>query len=181
MTPQTLSLWAEILIRLPSSRLILKHRSFDHADVKEAFIRPFREANIDTQRITFEGFSQENAEYLATYHKVDIGLDPMPFGGGTTTYESIWMGVPVVTYAGDTLMGRLSASLMHRLGLPDYVCDTPDKYVETVLDRSSDLEHLSAVREALRGMAKETVFNGRQYVSELEEAVHDLWRSTSQT
>ena len=91
------------------------------------------------------------------------------------------MGVPVVTYAGDTLMGRLSASLMQRLGLPDYVCDTPDKYVETVLDRSSDLEHLSAVREALRGMATETIFNGRQYVAELEEAVHDLWRLASQT
>ena len=181
MTPQTLSLWAEILIRLPSSRLLLKHRSFDHADVQEAFIRPFREANIDTQRIAFDGFSQENAEYLATYHKVDIGLDPMPFGGGTTTYESIWMGVPVVTCAGDTLMGRLSASLMHRLGLPDYVCDTPDKYVETVLDRSNDVEHLSAVRGALRGMAKETIFNGRQYVAELEEAVQSLWRSASQT
>ena len=101
---------------------------------------------------------------------MDIGLDPMP--GGGTTHRVHLDGRPVVTCAGDTLMGRLSASLMHRLGLPDYVCDTPDKYVETVLDRSNDVEHLSAVRGALRGMAKETIFNGRQYVAELEEAVH---------
>ena len=181
MTPQTLSLWAEILTRLPGSRLLLKHRYFDHADVQEAFIRPFREANIDTQRITFDGFSRGNEEYLAAYHKVDIGLDPMPFGGGTTTYESIWMGVPVVTYAGDTLMGRLSASLMDKLGLPDYVCDTPDEYVETVLDRSNDVEHLSTVRGALRDRAEGTIFNGPQYVAELEEAIQDLWQSASQT
>lgn len=180
MTPQTLSLWADILIQLPNSRLFLKHRSFDHADVQEAFTRPFREANIDTQRIAFDGFSQDNAEYLAAYHKVDIGLDPMPFGGGTTTYESIWMGVPVVTCAGDTLMGRLSASLMHRLGLPDYVCDTPDDYVETVLNRASEMEHLPTLRGSLRNTAAQTIFNGPRYVAELEEAVQDLWRSAPQ-
>ena len=159
----------------------MPHRFFDHADVQEWFIRPFRAANVDTQRIAFDGFSQDNSEYLSAYRKVDIGLDPMPFGGGTTTYESIWMGVPVVTYAGDTLMGRLSASLMHRLGLPDFICETPEDYVETVLDRSNDLEYLSTLRGSLRNRAAETIFDGAQYVRELEKAIQDLWEPASQT
>ena len=180
MTPTTLGLWVDILNRLPDSHLFLKHKSFDHADVKEEFTRPFREANIDTQRISFEGFSQDYARYLAAYHNVDIGLDPMPFGGGTTTYESIWMGVPVITYAGENFMGRLSASLMHRIGLSDHVCDTREDYIETALNLAANKKSLATLRVSLRNTAEQTIYNGARYVAELEGVVEDLWRSYSE-
>lgn len=181
LTPETLSLWVQILTRLPDSRLFLKHRSFRSVEVQEEFTRPFGKANIDIRRIEFEGFSEDSNIYLSAYHKVDIGLDPIPFGGGTTTYESIWMGVPVVTHAGENIMGRLSASLMHRLGLSEFVCENTEDYVEIALSRASAIESLSRIRESIRGTSIKSIFNGARYMAELEEKLCELWRDYYQT
>jgi len=176
LTPETVMLWADILSSIPGSRLFLKHRSFGHADIRAEFLKPFRDAHIDETRIEFEGFTQDGADYLAAYHKVDIGLDPLPFGGGTTSYESLWMGVPILTLAGNSLMGRLTASLMHRLDHSEFVCETPEEYVAKARILAGDLDALNSIRENLRQNAHDTIFDGAQYVRELENALRTLWQ-----
>ncbi len=176
LTPETLALWADILRQVPQSRLFLKHRALGHEDVQTGFLKLFRDVHIDENRIVFEGFSPDSSDYLSAYHNVDIGLDPLPFGGGTTTYESLWMGVPVVTLAGHSLMGRLSASLMHRLGHPEFVRATPEDYVAAAVRLAGDPDKLGELRGGLRQTAQETIFDGWRFVSELEDALRALWR-----
>ena len=91
------------------------------------------------------------------------------------------MGVPVVTHAGEIIMGRLSASLMHRLGLSEFVCENTEDYVEIALSRASAIESLSKIRESIRGTSIKSIFNGARYMAELEEKLCELWRDYYQT
>ena len=175
MTPECLSLWSEILRIIPSSQLFLKHRSFEKEEICQHFLKQFENMGISNHRLIFSGFTQDIKQYLNTYNLVDIALDPIPFGGGTTTYESIWMGVPVLTMVGNTIMGRLTGSIMTRLGLTEFVTGSAKNYVSKAQELSSDLTKLSEIRMNLRSSAQEHIFNAKQYVEELEEACRNIW------
>ena len=177
ITSDCLSLWAEILRIVPSSQLFLKHRSFENEEVCEHFLEQFKDMEVAKHRLIFSGFTQEIKQYLNTYNLVDIALDPIPFGGGTTTYESIWMGVPVLTMVGNTIMGRLTGSIMSRLGLTQFVTRDTNTYVSKAKELTSDLSTLSTIRMNLRSSAQRKIFNAKPYVEELEEACRDIWIS----
>ena len=175
MTPECLSLWSNILRIVPSSQLFLKHRSFDKEEICQHFTEQFKNMGISNHRLIFSGFTQDTKQYLNAYNLVDISLDPIPFGGGTTTYESIWMGVPVLTMVGNTIMSRLTGSIMSRLGLTEFVTRSAENYVSKAQQLSSDLTKLSEIRMNLRSSAQEKVFNAKLYVKELEKACRDIW------
>lgn len=175
LTPQTIDLWADILMQVPGSRLLLKQRAFDSHNVQNRFSEMFQLKGVSADRLDYEGYTRDGADYLAAYNRIDIALDPTPFGGGTTSYESIWMGVPIVTLMGDSLMGRLSASHMTRVGHPEYVADTPESYIETAVRRASDIEALSNLRAGLREQAAGTIFNAAHFVREFDDALTQLW------
>src|SRR5260221_12351274 len=90
------------------------------------------------------------AEYLKTYDEIDIALDPFPLGGGTTTCDALWMGVPVVTLAGKAAVGRGGLSILSNVGLTDLVAPDVDAYVQIALDLARDVPRLSALRAGLR-------------------------------
>jgi predicted O-linked N-acetylglucosamine transferase (SPINDLY family) len=110
--PRILDLWAEILQRVPTSQILLKYGGLDSHEVQEHVRGLFMQRGVDGNRIIIEGWS-EHRELLAAYNRVDLALDTQPYSGGVTTCEALWMGVPVVTYAGKTFAGRHATSHLH--------------------------------------------------------------------
>ena len=120
-----LSLWAEILRGVPQSRLLL--HAYEGSP-RQHVLEHLQRQGIDPQRVSFVG-RQRLAVYLQRYHTIDIALDTFPFGGGTTTCDTLWMGVPVVSLAGRTAVGRAGLSILSNVGLPELVANTPEEYV----------------------------------------------------
>src|ERR1041384_5154030 len=98
----------------------------------------FSGLGVDIRRIEFLGVTLSQTEQLAAYNQIDIALDPHPFCGPTTTFEALWMGVPVVTLAGSNMMSRWSASMLRVLHLDDFVAATPAGYVEIAATLAQD-------------------------------------------
>jgi predicted O-linked N-acetylglucosamine transferase (SPINDLY family) len=176
VTPETVALWARVLAAVPDSRLLLKSFAYADAGARARFLRLFAEAGVPESRVTLEGPSP-HAELLAAYGRVDIALDPMPYSGGLTTLESLWMGVPVVSLPGETFASRHSASHLTNAGLPELVAATADDYVAIARRLASDLDSLETLRAGLRArLAASPVCDGAAYARGLEAAYREMWR-----
>ncbi|MCH2379860.1 MAG: hypothetical protein MK236_10625, partial [Pedosphaera sp.] len=104
-------------------------------------------------------------------------LDPFPFNGATTTFQALWMGVPVVSLAGETFISRAAGSMLHHAGLGDLAVDTPEAYVACARDLAGDLARLSSLRVDLRErMAASSLCNAPAYARSVEAAYRDMWR-----
>lgn len=171
------ALWAEILSALPDSRLLLKSLALNDESTCQRHRDLFSAHGITPDRIALSGHSP-HAEMLAQYGRVDIALDPFPFTGGLTTCEALWMGVPVVTLAGETLVSRQSASLLTNLGKTEWVAESPRQYAETALRLAADPAGLGRLRRGLRAqMAASPVCDARAFTLELESAYRKIWQA----
>jgi protein O-GlcNAc transferase len=121
-----LDLWAEVMRRVPRSRLVLHCHSGAY---RQVVLDRFAAQGITADRIDLVGFQRWN-QYIQTYDRIDVALDPFPYGGGITTCDALWMGVPVVTLSGRTAVGRGGASIMANLGLPELVARTGQEYAQ---------------------------------------------------
>lgn len=144
-----LSTWASILDALPLSRLELRAGSFDDADAREFFLQRARRAGLDPSRITLHGFAS-HAAVMQAYRNVDIALDPFPFSGCATSADALWMGVPVVTLAGETLASRQTHALLARVGVTDLSAHTAQDYVHTAVTLAQDTARRATLRRELR-------------------------------
>lgn len=127
---RVLQLWARILMRVPESRLYLKAAALQCLDTQAVMRERFAAAGIDPVRLTMGGFEDCHADHLAAYNKVDVALDTFPYNGTTTTYDALWMGVPVVALEGDSHVSRVCVSILQRSGHPEWLAATPDEYVD---------------------------------------------------
>jgi predicted O-linked N-acetylglucosamine transferase (SPINDLY family) len=115
-------------------------------------------------------------EYLATHAGVDIILDTFPYPGATTTCEALWMGVPTLTLAGDTLVSRQGASLLRCVGLDDWVASDVDDYVARALAHAADVDGLAALRSELRQRALASpLFDAARFARNFEAALEGMW------
>ena len=149
ITAGTIELWANVLKYTAGSRLLLKTRSLTDAAVRQDLLDRFAAYGIGGDRLSMEGHSPR-AELLSAYNRVDIALDPFPFGGGTTTAEALWMGVPVVTLRGDRWVGRVSESILSTIGLPELVAGSQADYVDIAAKLAVDRFRLKSLRMGLR-------------------------------
>lgn len=145
------ALWAEILAALPASRLVLKALALNDAGVGQRYREQFARHGIAPERIELSGYSP-HAAMLAQYGQIDIALDPFPFTGGMTTCEALWMGVPVVTLAGETLVSRQSASMLENLGQTAWIAGSPQEYRDIAVALASGIPALAAQPRQLRGL-----------------------------
>ncbi|ADL55129.1 tetratricopeptide repeat protein [Gallionella capsiferriformans] len=176
ISEQTYLAWAKILRALPDSRLILKTHALDDAGTRERVSEHFIRAGIDPARIILLGKTSREAQ-LAAFNRVDIALDTFPHGGGMTTLEGLVMGVPVVTLRWPTLTGRVSASILTTLGMPDWIAESQDEYVKLAIQKAADLQSLSVLRGQLRGRFMSSVIgNQAAYVRCVEREYRLLWR-----
>ncbi len=147
--PLSLELWRRVLAAIPNARLILKYNNLDLPDTTRRIRRHFADAGIADERIVIEGRSTHGA-MLARYNDVDIALDSLPYSGGLTSCEALWMGVPVVTLPGRTFAGRHSLTHCSALGLTDCIAGDADGYVRIAASLAEDLPGLADRRAALR-------------------------------
>jgi len=171
-------LWGQILERVPNSRLLLKGSKFGVPQVRRLFHEQFAARGIDPERIAMRGMT-EHRDQLRTFNEVDIALDPWPYSGGLTTCESMWMGVPVVSWPGPTFAGRHAASHLKNVGLDDWIVDSEEAYVDLAVSWANRLDDLAVLRQGLRDrLAASPLCDGRRFARNLEAAFRHMWRTT---
>lgn len=172
----TYSAWAKVLRALPDSRMIVKTPAMDDAVTRELVQGYFTREGIAPARIVLQGKTSREA-HLAAFSQVDIALDPFPHGGGVTALEGLTMGVPLITLRWPTLTGRVSASIMTTLGLPDWIADTPQQYVDLAVQKASDLSSLAKLRERLRDIFTSSIIGDQAaYMRTVEREYAQLWQ-----
>lgn len=168
LNPVVLAAWARILASLPGSTMLM--HAPDDEGLRGRILRTFGDAGVEARRVSF--FPRlPTAAYLARYGEVDIALDPFPCAGATTTLDALWMGVPVLTLAGDRPYSRSGASILGALGLADWVAASPDDYVDRAIRRAREPEAIASLRESLRHRVGESALaDGRGMARALEDA-----------
>jgi predicted O-linked N-acetylglucosamine transferase (SPINDLY family) len=173
VTDITLELWTRLLRRVPEARLLVYARAETHRDRVR---RALREARVEESRAAFVGH-QPLADYLATYRLIDVALDPHPYGGGTTTCDALWMGVPVVSLAGRTAVSRAGSTLLANVGLERLVARNEEQYVELAAALIRDASALAALRRELRERIESSpVMDAKRFARDLETAFRRVWR-----
>ena len=176
ISSEVVELWSRILTELSGSKIFIKWVSLVDSSVRERLFRLFEKHGVARDRVRLEGRS-EYREYLSSYGDIDITLDPFPRTGGMVTAESLWMGVPVVTLAGERYTGRISASKLTELGKTEWIASTPDEYVSIAVGLAKDRERLARERRTLRErMRRSGLCDGRAMAKTLEEAYREMWR-----
>ena len=176
ISDDSLKLWSRILREIDDAHLVIKSQTLDRVGVKSDFEHRLEDAALPTNRITLLG-SDPHHRHLAKHGLVDIMLDPFPHGGGISTSDALWMGVPIITLAGNTVPGRLTASILNAIGLPELEANSQDQYVEIAsqLGRNSDL--IVTLRHSMRDRVKlSPVGDPNQYVCAVETLYREFWR-----
>jgi len=166
--------WAEILARVPNSRLLMHSRIGSHRDELR---NRLAQGGVDPSRIDFVGFLPTD-QYFANYSNFDIALDTHPYAGGTTTCDALWMGVPVVTLAGATAISRGACSILSNVGLDDLVTHRVEDYVAKACELAADVDRLRELRATMRDrMLASPLMNAKQFARDVEAAYRTAWHN----
>ena len=172
-----IELWSRILGAMPDARLRLKAYNLTDPHVAGLVRGRFAAFGIDPARIDLVGALPGLADHFRAVGEIDIALDPFPFNGGKSTCDALWMGVPVVTLVGNSLMSRIGASLMTRANLAELVAPDEDTYRRIALDLARDLDRLDRLRQGMRTrLSASVLFDGAGHTRDLEAAYRRLWR-----
>ena len=176
VTPQVVELWANILKAVPKSKLLLKAKQLGEEEAKNRFIALFEEHGVSPDQLELRGSLSLTEKHLDLYGEVDIALDPFPFNGATTTCEALWMGVPVLTLRGDRHVGRVGASLVHRVGLDAFIAETEEDYLNKAIAHASDTKALSALRLDMRQRVQQSpLCDPKLFTKHIENAFSYMW------
>ncbi len=175
-----LSAWGRILTRLPKSRLRLACKQLGDVAVASRLMQRLQLNGINPAQVELQGAAGTREEYLARYAEVDIMLDTFPYPGVTTTCEALWMGVPTLTLAGNTLLSRQGAGILIPAGLRDWVATNEIEYVEKALQLTSNFTKLAELRAGLRAQVLASpVFDAPRFARNFEAALWAMWRGQS--
>lgn len=180
LNQRTLDLAGAVLLACPESVLLIHHGDPELEDEDSpsqvSLIAEFERRGIDGSRIKFLGALSRNLA-MAAMAQADIALDSTPFCGHTTTSECLWMGVPVVTLAGEFYQSRVSTAMLHQIGLGDLSTRNEEQYVATAVRLASNIPALSKLRATMRRRIESSPFlGGPRLATELENAYRDVWR-----
>ena len=173
---KTIEVWSRILVQLPEARLILVAIGGEDDETIRYFSSQFEQYGVKPEQLIFRGYVAK-LKYYEQYNEVDLGLDPFPFNGGTTGYDSIWMEVPFVTWPGEHLAARMGKAVLENVGLNELVATSADDYVNIAVALANDRERLQALRANLRErMLASPLLDGPRMARSLEEAFRGMWR-----
>lgn len=163
---QVRSLWATLVASVPGSRLVLHIKQ---TRARQGLLDFFEDHGVSRDRITLVGY-QNGPAYMATYGTIDIALDTWPFAGGTTSFDALWMGVPLVTLAGQRSSSRGGASILTTLGRPEWIATSPDEYIGIAQRLAADPQQLKLIRGCLRSeLLSSPLMDNAGFTRELEK------------
>jgi predicted O-linked N-acetylglucosamine transferase (SPINDLY family) len=176
LNAQVIEAWSKILLAVPESRLVLKAGAFSEKKVRDAFIARFDAHGIAKSRLNLRA-SSSHREMLVEYGEIDIALDAFPFNGGMTTLEALWMGVPVVTLEGDTVVSRQTYAALANLDLADELAfANVDAYVAGAIALAVNSARLAELRSQLRPrMEASPLRQSEQFTHDLEALYRRMW------
>jgi protein O-GlcNAc transferase len=178
VTPKVVDLWTRIMTAIPGSRLIMKAKSFSDRAACQYVGEMFKQGGIVKERIELISHMPSYIGHLETYKRIDIALDTFPYNGTTTTCEAMWMGVPVITLAGNSHVSRVGVSLLSNVGLPELIAGTPDEYFKITVSLANDLKKLQTLREKLRDMMTYSpLTDAKRFTLNLETCFHKIWET----
>ena len=176
-TDATLRLWRRVLDATYGSRLVIKAVGLDDPAVAGPVRARLRAAGLDDDRVELLGPTADPAAHLALYGRVDVALDMFPYHGTTTTCEALWMGVPVVTLAGDRHAALVGVSLLNAAGHREWIASSPDDYVRIAAGLAADRARLAALRAGLRDeMRRSPLLDHAGHALRFGAALRDCWR-----
>ncbi|MBF0358329.1 MAG: tetratricopeptide repeat protein [Magnetococcales bacterium] len=176
LTPQVIKVWSRILLTVPDSKLILKNRSMLCSEVRQRYLDMFNQCSIASERIILFNPTPAVEDHFAIYGQADIGLDPFPYNGTTTTCEALWMGVPVIALRGDRHSARVGASLLTQIGLEELIAKDCDEYVEKAAELAKNLSLLNTLRQGMRQRVQaSSLCDGAGFAKKMQDAFRKMW------
>jgi predicted O-linked N-acetylglucosamine transferase (SPINDLY family) len=177
ISDSAIGVWAQVLDRLPGSKLLIKEAALDDTSVRDGLLARFARYGVSSERIDLLG-ATSRSDHLATLNRVDICLDPFPQNGGVSTWEALQMGVPVVAKLGNTLSGRVAGSILAALEMKDWVAENAERYIEIAVAHGSRIDELAELRRALPArIAASTAGNPAAYAGEVAKAYRSMWQT----
>ncbi|HKY39206.1 MAG TPA: tetratricopeptide repeat protein [Polyangiaceae bacterium] len=170
---QVLELWARVLSAVPGSHMLLRAPV---GEPRRRTVAAFKQLGIEAARIQFAE-KLPRRDYLESYSDIDICLDTFPYNGHTTSLDAQWMGVPVITLVGNTVVGRAGLCQATHLGLPELICHDPEQFVARAVQLANDLDALSELRAGMRArMQASPLMDAPRFASQLEQAYRLAWQ-----
>jgi protein O-GlcNAc transferase len=173
----TIKLWAAVLQQIPGAKLILKAALSSSKTVQERLTGLFSTQGIEPDRIIFTPSFSNTFDHLNYYNEADISLDTFPYNGATTTLESLFMGVPVISLTGERAASRYGLSFLAVTGLGELAANTPEEFVTKTVSLANDQERLAGFRNSLRERLLSSVLcNSKSFTTEVEKAFGEMWQ-----
>jgi len=177
INPVIVEMWSKILQIVPDSRFLMKTGALTDEKGKAYCLGLFAKHGIAEDRIDWYFRLPKPADHLRLYNQVDISLDTYPYNGTTTTFESLWMGVPVVTLCGDRHISRVGASILKTMKLDKLVAEDADQFVSVATNLAKDKSTLSAYRRDLRKTLQQSpLCDAKGFAAKMEIAYEKIWR-----
>jgi protein O-GlcNAc transferase len=172
-----LAVWGNIFASVPTAMLRIQSNQLGEPAHKEQLGQRLQRVGINPERVTLHDvINREN--YFAAHAEVDVILDTFPYPGGTTTCEALWMGVPTLTLADDSLLGRQGASLLTAAGLEDWITTDKAEYITKAIAVAGDLQKLSSLRAKLRPQVLASpLFDAPRFARNFEDALMEMWQT----
>ncbi len=169
-----LRLWAQVLKTTARSRMMILCPEGSH---RQRLLDLMQQEGIHPDRIELIA-PRSRQKYLELYHRIDVGLDTFPYNGHTTSLDSFWTGVPMITLVGKTVVGRAGLSQLTNLGLTELIANTPEEYVRLAAELAGDLPRLAELRRTLRSrMQASPLMDAACFARDMESAYRQMWRS----
>lgn len=180
LNPRLIAVWAAILRGVPDARLILNHPNYDLPEVRSAVEHEFRKHQVEPHRLRFVWQAHPGGSHLRYYNEIDIALDTFPLTGGTTTIDTVWMGVPVVTLVGRLFHHRISYSSLMNLGIPvdDLIAFDEEEYLAKSIALAGNTERILELRRKLpEAMRHSVLCDPIRFTRHMEAALVEAWNT----
>jgi protein O-GlcNAc transferase len=176
LSPPTVRLWSQLLQTFENSRLLIKAKGADDPTIQRNIRSGFEEQGLEPDRLRFIGSLPSREEHLDYYNNIDIALDPFPYNGTTTTCESLWMGVPVITLVGKMHCQRVSFSILKNIGCEETIAQNEQEYLEIAMALAADTKRLESLRARIPGLIRNSILcQPERFTRQLESAYRSVW------
>jgi len=172
---EVIKVWSKILLLVPNSILFLKHFQMNNPIYKKKIEEEFKKNKINSERLSLD-VNSKREDFLLSYNNIDIALDTFPYSGGTTSFETAWMGVPLLTLAGEAFISRCGVSININLNQKDWIAKNTEDYISKAVEFTKDLNKLNSTRLYLRENSRNSaLFNSGIFADDFYNALREVW------